>query len=281
VAYGDAELSVPTSWRVIFTGEVVCAPQPPGFIYLGPVRKSGGVCGSKENGKPSSTAALTFLATSGAPALPSIQVRGIKAYVKATGPRLLSYVVPSLHVTVTTMGPLMNKVVDTLSASPRALVLAPGPPPAVPSSWRWLSFAGLRFSVPASWPLDRTNTFNQACLTPTSLSTPAQTTMLNTDQNTFVPPCVPVPQWFTEPVDGLDINSGLGGNLFGILPGQCAALTLPSARGLPTCEDEALPYGVLTLRVTLPKHPKPVFVSIGLAGNGMVAWTILHSLRAA
>jgi hypothetical protein len=35
------------------------------------------------------------------------------------------------------------------------------------------------------------------------------------------------------------------------------------------------------LRVNVPGRDKPVFVSIGLAGNGMVARTILYSLRAA
>jgi hypothetical protein len=33
--------------------------------------------------------------------------------------------------------------------------------------------------------------------------------------------------------------------------------------------------------VAVPGHKQPVFVSIGLAGNGMVARTILDSVRAA
>ncbi|MGA3354583.1 MAG: hypothetical protein ABSD85_15580 [Acidimicrobiales bacterium] len=37
----------------------------------------------------------------------------------------------------------------------------------------------------------------------------------------------------------------------------------------------------LFLKVTVPGRSKPVYVSIGLAGNGMVARTILYSLRAA
>jgi hypothetical protein len=35
------------------------------------------------------------------------------------------------------------------------------------------------------------------------------------------------------------------------------------------------------LKVTVPGRTMPVVVSIGLAGNGMVARTILYSLRAA
>jgi hypothetical protein len=39
-------------------------------------------------------------------------------------------------------------------------------------------------------------------------------------------------------------------------------------------------YSILVLRVTVPRRAKPVVVSIGLAGSGMVARTILYSLRA-
>jgi hypothetical protein len=35
---------------------------------------------------------------------------------------------------------------------------------------------------------------------------------------------------------------------------------------------------ILVLKITVPGHKKPVFVSIGLAGNGMIARTTLYSL---
>ena len=131
--------------------------------------------------------------------------------------------------------------------------------------------------------MNRTDTFNPGCgETSLSLSTPAQTATLDTDKHILLLFCpIPVPQQATEPVDGLEVDSGLGNNYVGVAPGQCAPLTLPSAGGLSACEDDTLPYSVLTLRVTLSEHPKPVFVSIGLAGNGVVARTILYSLRAA
>ena len=40
-------------------------------------------------------------------------------------------------------------------------------------------------------------------------------------------------------------------------------------------------YSILVLRVNVPGRDKPVFVSIGLVGNGMTARTILDSLRPA
>jgi hypothetical protein len=39
-------------------------------------------------------------------------------------------------------------------------------------------------------------------------------------------------------------------------------------------------YSILVLKVVVPGRSKPVYVSIGLAGSGMVARTILYSLRA-
>ena len=50
---------------------------------------------------------------------------------------------------------------------------------------------------------------------------------------------------------------------------------------LTACPATAPDYSILVLRVTVPGRTKPVFVSIGLAWNGMVARTILHSLRPA
>ena len=49
------------------------------------------------------------------------------------------------------------------------------------------------------------------------------------------------------------------------------------------CPSATPDYSILLLRVTVPAgpRPKPVYVSIGLAGNGMIARRILYSLRAA
>jgi hypothetical protein len=51
--------------------------------------------------------------------------------------------------------------------------------------------------------------------------------------------------------------------------------------GLTACPATTPAYSILVLRVTVPGHRQPVYVSIGLAGNGVVARTILYSLRAA
>ena len=56
------------------------------------------------------------------------------------------------------------------------------------------------------------------------------------------------------------------------------ALTFTASSPVPRSSPD---YSILVLRVTVPGRSKPVFVSIGLAGNGVIARTILYSLRAA
>jgi hypothetical protein len=57
---------------------------------------------------------------------------------------------------------------------------------------------------------------------------------------------------------------------------HCLAL-----HGLTACPAISPAYSILVLKVTVPGRSKPVYVSIGLAGSGTVARTILYSLRAA
>ena len=83
-------------------------------------------------------------------------INGISVYPYAAAPQG-SYLVPSLRVEVTVDGLLAQQVLHTLTRSPRAVALARGPAPSVPSSWRSVTFARLRFSVPANWPVDRTS----------------------------------------------------------------------------------------------------------------------------
>ena len=87
----------------------------------------------------------------------------------------------------------------------------------------------------------------------------------------------PAPQ---PPKNGVEVDGGSeNGFPFPValsFSKQCLDL-----HGLNACPATSPAYSILFLRVTGPSLPKPVLVSIGLAGNGMVARTIMHSLRAA
>jgi len=152
-------------------------------------------------------------------------------------------------------------------------VLAPGQPPPVPSTWQWLTFSGLRAAVPASWPVTRTSQWELCGPVTTDLT--AAAAVLDTDQVLLEIPCLGPSALAISPSDGLRIDAGndnpTGSYLSGV---RCFDI-----KGLSVCPSMAPAYGILLLRATGPGLAHPVAVSIGLAGNGAVARTILYSLR--
>ncbi|MGO9198722.1 MAG: hypothetical protein ACLQK4_16545 [Acidimicrobiales bacterium] len=65
-----------------------------------------------------------------------------------------------------------------------------------------------------------------------------------------------------------------------VLPGTLYSTHCLDLHGLTACPASSPAYSILVLKVTVPGRKTPVLVSIGLAGNGMTARTVLYSLRA-
>jgi hypothetical protein len=280
VAYGNAQISVPATWWVLYNSPPCPIGSPPGEMFINPPP---GVFHCPAETAPGPSTTVRF----GPPTSPLSTVlghpeviNGISVYPYPTGPQS-SYLVPSLGVEITVDGPLGQRVLHTLTWSPRSVVLAPGSSPAIPSSWQQVTFAGLRFSAPANWPINRTQVtpgLGAICRqqgvafwdTIVTLSTDARPLLL--------PPCPrmsPTPQ---QPENGVQVDSGLRTEPMVTLSLSAHCLVL---HGLTACPATSPAYSILVLRVNVPGRSKPVFVSIGLAGNGMVARTILDSVRAA
>ena len=278
VTFGKAQLSVPATWWVLYnsypcptgspTGEVFVNP-PPG-VFACPLEIAPGPSTTVSFGPPRSPLSTVL----GHPEV----INGIFVYPYPTGPQS-SYLVPSLSVEITVGGPLGQRVLHTLTWSPRSVVLAPGSAPSVPSSWRYLSFAGLRFSVPGNWPITRTQVTPGlgAICRQQGVAFAGTTVTLSTDRHrllaVFCPRMSPTPQ---QPENGVQVDSGLRTEPTVTLSLSAHCLVL---HGLTACPATSPAYSILVLRVNVPGRDKPVFVSIGLAGNGMVARTILYSLR--
>ena len=219
-------------------------------------------------------------------------IHGISVLHDAAGPGG-TYIVPSLGVEISLGGLLGQRVLHTLTRSPRSVVLVKGSAPSVPSSWSSVSvtFAGLTFSVPAFWPIQRPSGaafgLGSPCATP-GVAFPDNTAgllssgvTLSTDLHLLPPPSCPAetdPDAPQPPMDGVQVDSGRLAQFHVSLSFSAPCLDL---HGLTACPATSPDYSILVLRVTVPGRTKPVFVSIGLAGNGMVARTILYSLRAA
>jgi hypothetical protein len=206
--------------------------------------------------------------------LKEMVVNGIPVYVEAGG---LTYYVPSLDVQVHASGPLARRVLHTLTWSPTAVVLSRTPTPRVPTSWSWYSFAGLRFAAPRSWPHMTTNDIVMGC--PLVVPALPQMVIFDTATSAAAPGCIsPLAQ-----VSDIHYNDGIL-----VASGPDQSVQLPKSlrdclnlHGLRGCMTRITYGGVFELIVAVPGRSRPTLVEIGLAGSGMIARTILYSLRAA
>jgi hypothetical protein len=261
VDFGDTQVSVPPSWSL----NLDC-PRPNGGSMIlesvsghheGPLSQ-GTDCAINRSGTSVTVAPYSATATGAANETNGIQVYGSQTVLA----------IPALGVKVTAKGPLGSRVLRTLTHSPRAILLAPGPSPPVPSSWQRVSYDGISLDVPATWPQLSLGPF--PCGGPllfgvseVILSSPGMSTAM----------CPGGPEPVTQPKDGLLLESLslVGGRL--PKPGPCIHIGALSA--CPT----TVAYGILGLLVRVPGKVEPVGVGLGLSGDGMVARTILYSMK--
>jgi hypothetical protein len=282
VAYDDAQVSVPASFSVFYPGQDPCESfSTPGALFVAPIPGFKRICPAP--GHPQATL-VRLVPYGGVPQKTAgeklIIVNGVPVYFvpPSSAKPFISYFVPSLGVLVTGSGPMARRVLDTLTCSPRAVALASSGAAAVPSSWRSLTFAGLRFSVPASWPVQRTNLWNVCG--PVQIAV-AEGVTLDTDQVFQALPCPGPLPYAVVPSNGVRVDTGRSHSLSELVGSFSRGGTCLHSGGLKACPSRTPDYSILLLGVKLPGRVKPVFVSIGLAGSGMVARTILYSLAAA
>lgn len=282
VAYGDGQISVPADWIASYGSGYPCLggnlPAGEVLVNAGPGPVS---CPATMRGKPAAIVNLEPLSADAAKSSkPPLMINGIVVRLggvsipKGVGMEpIYTYLVPSLGVQITVSGSLGFRVLDTLTRSPRDIALATGPAPPVPSSWHRVTFAGVRFSVPADCSIQRTETWNICAPLPVALW---KEVVLDTDRVFLRLPCA-FSQFAVTPADGVRVDSGRQGPTGSFSPGG----TCLHSNGLTACPSSTPDYSILVLKVLVPGRATLVTVSIGLAGNGIVTRTILYSLRAA
>ncbi|MFZ0665562.1 MAG: hypothetical protein WAM97_07385 [Acidimicrobiales bacterium] len=299
VDFGNLQLSVPSSWKISTTPSTTpgCPTTGGGIVVVSGI--IGPACTTQTNSVsidpvPDKVVTGGHLPGYGRPEM----INGIKAYPIVGGADAPVaghlWAVPSLGVDLTITGPLASRVLHTITYSPRAIALAVGPVAAIPASWRRIHFGGLGIAVPANWPTQEQPQWGSPTGIPsdvtfadltTSFSPPAidakPAVVLDEGQynpydecaNCWDPPAASA-GWDTAPIDGLLVDDGGVGPLSGDPAlGGCRSLS-----GTRVCVVESDRYAVLVLSVTYPGS-KSVAVEIGLAGNGMVARTILDSIE--
>lgn len=264
VDYGNAQISVPSTWALVHDGEAQCGSSP-GVIILG----AGEWCPPSMNAPSSpSTSIVTLKTVTRSQRFtepPVLVTNGIPVYAPGVAP---VYLVPALDVEISFSGPQEPQVLKTLTYSPRAVVLAPGRTMTVLTSWRWVSFSGVKFAVPGGWSVRRT-TYAPPCSSGIVLPMAGVTLASQPPLSISCPPpqadLRPVPQVAGVEVDG-----------FSSMPEPHPACVGPrTINGLSVCIEAGPTYQVLIDHVASPN----LTVQIGLAGDGLTARTILYSLR--
>jgi hypothetical protein len=282
LAYGDAQLGTPTAWPVVYPGSEVCGPAGAGgVVLLGPFGSSSW-CGPNATAPvgqspPANMVRLGPLpahtGTNG-PGRPSMTVHGAPVYQEVLHGRISGtvYYAPSLGVELMASGPLAARVISSLAPSVRDIVLRHPAVGAQRGPWRSMSFAGLGFAVPASWPVAQA-TFAFGCGLP-DVAFPAPSVTLDTDSNLARLPC-PYPLPARRGTNGLQIDAGSAGAP-NMLPGSGLRIVV---NGLQMYVDRAYPFSALVVEVDLPGRSAPVKVTIGL-GTASTAGAVLRSITA-
>jgi hypothetical protein len=226
---------------------------------------------------PASAASFASVASAGVVEISSYRqeptlVNGIPVYVQDGG---LTYYVTLLDAEVHASGLLARRVLHTLTWSPLAVVLSRQTRP-VPVSWRWYSFAGLRFAAPSNLPRVTSHEITEGC--PGVVPGLAPEVLLSTATVLGVTSCIALRTTvsFIRYGDGVLVASGPYQSVQ--LPKNLQCLRL---HGLRACAMSGNYGGVVGVIVAMPGRFRPTLVEIGLAGNGVVARTILDSVRAA
>ena len=269
-----AQISVPASWWYNSPTWGWCPDNPiPGLVLAGEDHLPKKTCPH-----PAPAASFAYVVSAGVEEiayhpLKTLLVNGIPVHVQDGG---LTFWAQSLDVYVHASGPLARRVLHTLTWSPAAVALGTQTR-VVPASWRWYSFAGLRFAAPRNLPRVTTDEFIESC--PQVVPGLAPEVLLTTATRAAVPRCLgPLRE-----VSFIRYNEGIV-----VASGPYQSVKLPkksypcrSLHGLRACVMSGAYGGVVEVIVAVPGRSRPTLVEIGLAGNGMVARTILYSLRRA
>jgi hypothetical protein len=203
---------------------------------------------------------------------PKSEVNGIAVVSLRAPAGQLRYQIPAFGEEVDLSGPPASRIIDTLTASPRAVLWTKTP--AASSLWKTIVFDGLSARVPASWPVQQTDETDY--LFPCGSNgvwSGSSDVLVDTDRNDVSYSCPmewPGQPWsVSAPVDHLAIGPPVVGST-----AKCV-----HSNGLDVCALAGT-GSVLYLQVGEPRG-RTAAVTISLAGDGLVARTIMGSLRPA
>ncbi len=260
MALGDAQISVPSSWLLESRSVHACSSRVGGWVVLGEPDTAVQCFGAGGTSRPKNVVSIVRVPRSSGGSAGSFGGNG-------PAPRW------GFGDEVTATGPLARKVLATLTRSPLSVVLARSDV-AAPATWRTVSFAGLSFAVPRSWPEQHAQDW-LGCVP----ELVAHAVVLDTASVSTAGASCPAPG------DSAGAHAAAPGLV--VAAGRYVQPAAKSSRcmrlhSLTVCVEPASPSStILSLSVRQRGSSVPVDLQLGLAGTGAVPRAILDSLRPA
>jgi hypothetical protein len=288
VDFGNAQLSVPPDWRIAYD-DLCPAMVAPGVIYVGFAAVPRDVACALGDSPSDATIVEMWPVAVGGGGFHPTTINGIPV-LKATQRQQVVVRAPSLGVEVNAYGPAADEVVDTATYSPAAVALAGGPTPSIQTDSRRLTVGAIQLSVPVHWRVDNTSLDGPGCGPAFALLQPNEVVVDSDTVDGAGLKCLrPVQPYhpFT-PVDGVVVDLHPSTNPD--WPPDDALVDCHVQEGLELClyqrsshpgQDQNAGIDILFVQVTVRSTRQRYLVELGLAGDGVSARMMLHSLRAA
>jgi hypothetical protein len=179
-----------------------------------------------------------------------------------------------------TAGAAVSSSTSAAVSSSRSTVVTSVRPVSVPASWQKVSFGGLTMYAPGNWPTVTEQGWGDCGRAGQPLFR-VWSVVLDTGVEGLTYGCPDLTSKSSIPaVFGLVVDPGPYGPLNGVVGFDVVGFDkCLHINGLSVCQTSFL-GGILVVAVHIPGRTRRVAVEIGLAGNGIVAHTILYSMRA-
>jgi hypothetical protein len=291
-AFGDIELAIAPTWTVSYDEGVEpnCPTQPTLVLVTFTTPSPGNPPRPECGGGPATTTVLAWYpAVARLSNVPLKTINGIAVQGPLARGRWAEYSLPAEHYVFYVEGPQATAIVRTVSYSARARLAHLMSALRAPETWKHVTADGLRFAVPASWPV-RQRSGQLGCEFGAPLwDLPGTTVIYHGGQ--------PSPGDCSGYFGSL---SGTASGLYGEFWGDGVVVSYPAlatlgtsalwgigpqslvcshAHGLTICPaagDNTL-YGPALFTVKRPGSEQVVSLTVGLEGDGSVARMIIGS----
>jgi len=293
LAFGEVELSIEPDWTVSYdeaAPELNCPTQPTLVLVTFTSPSPGNAPRPECGGGPATTTVVAWYpAVARLGRAPLKSVNGIEVEGPVPRGRWSEYSLPAEHYVFYAEGPEATAIVRTISYSARASLAHLTSAPPAPKTWKHVTADGLRFAVPASWPVSQ-RSGQLGCEFGAPLwDVPGAAVIYHGRQSSrggcsgyfgslSGPAFDEYPQFWG---DGVVVSSPavepLGTSaLWGIAPQSDVCSHAHGLMICPAAGDNTL-YGPALFTVERPGSQQVVGLTVGLAGDGSVARTIIGS----